>query len=406
VHESLFDPAAAEPLKNECTTCHNKPLGNMRHPFGSGTPLGDGSDPVAACETCHMPKASAGGFPMHLFRINTDANYRTFPSVDEFYGQNGATLKKNGNTALEGTYPAVWIDLDYACGKCHGGSKVLQNGINQYDKNYLSAAAKNMHNSKPTVRFNAYNDGAVSYKVNFDAGETVCPLGATCAYSWDFGDNSTGSGVTASHTYADGTTRTVVLTVSVASPFFTEDTASRSVTPAYVNQAPVANGTLTTSGMAVSIVDTSTDDATFPGAAITINWNDGTQSVGNAGGTFNHTYAASGKYNIILTARDAGGLYHSKSFSATVQSSSTVTATTSPALSGVTMILKLNGATKQAKATDGTGAVTFTGVTNVSGYTVQAYKSGVLFDGDAGTAGNQNPVTVTVGGTASFPHTP
>jgi PKD repeat protein len=70
------------------------------------------TDPVEACETCHMP----GG--QHLFRIKADASYSTFPS-------GALTGTVNANTSPAGTFTnAVWVDLDHACGQCHGGGTV------------------------------------------------------------------------------------------------------------------------------------------------------------------------------------------------------------------------------------------------------------------------------------------
>jgi hypothetical protein len=93
----------------ECPDCHQKNLAKILHPKGTGTPLGDLSDPAEACETCHMP----GG--VHMFRINADASYSTFPPA-------ALTQVTNANTAPDGGFTsAVWVDLDMACGQCHGG---------------------------------------------------------------------------------------------------------------------------------------------------------------------------------------------------------------------------------------------------------------------------------------------
>ena len=59
-------------------------------------------DVAAACESCHMPKATEGGFPIHLFRINTDVSYSTFPTSAEFLGN----TKKVANTLLTVLTPA------------------------------------------------------------------------------------------------------------------------------------------------------------------------------------------------------------------------------------------------------------------------------------------------------------
>ena len=108
VHSSTV--AGEKPFAEECTECHNKDLSNMIHSGGVGTPLEDmATDPMEACVICHMPAGE------HLFRINVDPNYSTKPA--------GARIANvNANTAADGSYAnAVWVDLDSACGKCHGG---------------------------------------------------------------------------------------------------------------------------------------------------------------------------------------------------------------------------------------------------------------------------------------------
>ncbi len=108
VHTSTV--TGEKPFAEECTECHAKDLTNMIHSAGPGTPLEDmATDPMEACVICHMPAGE------HLFRINTDAAYSTKPAT-------ALTATVNANTAPDGIYPsAVWVDLDSACGKCHGG---------------------------------------------------------------------------------------------------------------------------------------------------------------------------------------------------------------------------------------------------------------------------------------------
>jgi len=63
-------------------------LGN--HPTGPGTPF-DTTKFDSSCVVCHMAtQAEANGdqnsMPVHVWRINTDPNYNTFPSLGQFYG--------------------------------------------------------------------------------------------------------------------------------------------------------------------------------------------------------------------------------------------------------------------------------------------------------------------------------
>jgi len=69
-------------------------------------------------------------------------------------------------------------------------------------------------NTPPTASFTATpNTGQVPLTVTFDGSASSDPDGTIVAYSWNFGDNSSGSGVTASHTYTAAGTFTVSLTV-------------------------------------------------------------------------------------------------------------------------------------------------------------------------------------------------
>jgi hypothetical protein len=158
VHNSLFVAEQREAaLRKVCTDCHNKSLTvkTINHPIRAGTPFdAEGAD---RCVTCHMPRATSSGFPMHLWRINTDANYSTFPSATEF-GIGAPATKKNANTAPDGSYTnAVWVDVDYACGQCHGGSfgpNATLNDAPYLTKAELAMLAKGMHNNGgPTVSF-------------------------------------------------------------------------------------------------------------------------------------------------------------------------------------------------------------------------------------------------------------
>jgi hypothetical protein len=154
-----------EPIRRECFVCHSDKadLSTLRHPGGAGTPQGDGSDVAGACETCHMPKPGGTGLRVHVMRINTNPNYSTFPKAgattpgicqDPYYKTKAECLAAGvavgktwswatvANSAPDGDYKnAVWVDLDLACGQCHGEGGSAK-GLSKWQ---LSRYAKSIH---------------------------------------------------------------------------------------------------------------------------------------------------------------------------------------------------------------------------------------------------------------------
>src|ERR1700751_1131132 len=54
----------------------------------------------------------------------------------------------------------------------------------------------------------------VGQTITFDGSKSTVPSGQTLTYAWNFGDNSTGTGVSPTHTYSTGGTFTVSLTIT------------------------------------------------------------------------------------------------------------------------------------------------------------------------------------------------
>lgn len=250
VHNSLFVESQAEAaLRKTCYDCHvnnattfatdpgapQVVLGSIKHPIGGGTPF-DTNLYESACVVCHMAtQAEENGdqnsMPVHLWRINTSASYNTFPTADQWDGLNGATKDRNAQTSPEDTYTqAVWVDLDLACGQCHGGSlgtTATHNSAPYYSKSALSVLATGMHdgpnpnNTAPTaigtavatglsvVFTDASTDPATNAPQGFNAGAVSINWGdATAATVINQGASS------APHVYAAVGTYTIMQTVT------------------------------------------------------------------------------------------------------------------------------------------------------------------------------------------------
>jgi PKD repeat protein len=152
--------------------------------------------------------------------------------------------------------------------------------------------------------------------VAVDGSASSDPDGTVAGYSWDFGDGSTGTGVTASRTYAAAGTYTVKLTVTddKGATGFTTKTVTVTAPPA-PNQPPVAAFTATPTNLSVAFdAGTSSDpDGTISSYA----WNFGDSSTGS-GKTANRTYAAAGTYPVTLTVTDNKGATATKTAQVTV----------------------------------------------------------------------------------------
>lgn len=143
---------------------------------------------------------------------------------------------------------------------------------------------------------------AIGLATAFDASGSTDD-GTLDRYTWDFGDGTSATGMTAEHTYAADGTYTVTLTV-------TDDqgatgTATQEVTVAATpNEEPVAEFTTSVVELAVSVDGSGSSDA--DGQIVSYEWDFG--DGGSATGvSVEHAYAADGTYRVTLTVTDDQG---------------------------------------------------------------------------------------------------
>ena len=146
--------------------------------------------------------------------------------------------------------------------------------------------------------------GTAPLVVNFDASNSSDADGDSLSYVWDFGDGTSASGVTATHTYRAVGKYTAKLTVNDGK---TEDndTVTINVVDSSTNAPPTAViKTNKNSGPAPLTVNFDATQSSDPnGDPLTFLWNfgDGTSATG---GTATHTYTANGTYKAELTVSD------------------------------------------------------------------------------------------------------
>jgi PKD repeat protein len=145
--------------------------------------------------------------------------------------------------------------------------------------------------------------------VTFSAAATTnnnVACASACSYSWDFGDGTSGTGVTLTHTYRTIGTYTAVLTV----------TDARGATSTSIKAIPVAPGTPPTATFTFSPTPAVVDQMIFfnasgvtpaPGRTIVrYDWDFGKGTTGS-GVTVSKAYDTEGIYTVTLTVTDDAG---------------------------------------------------------------------------------------------------
>jgi hypothetical protein len=292
VHESVVPMTSPFPaIREECTACHAKDLNLVLHPKQTGTPLENmDTNPVEACEICHMPEGQ------HLWRVKADADYTTFPD-------SAMTATVNANTSPDGNFnEAVWVDMDHACGQCHGGGTAHVETTGGISAGGKVLTVTDSTGFLPNQRIRIAGAGSLTYD---DEGAVI---------NGDF------------HTY--------IVSVPNATTINVAGNATKTVSGAAIAMNPLRNGAgyMTRAALAgwaagmhndkplvyfaatIGSPDTLTvhvdaSAATCSGSAALCdayewNWGDGTPD--GSGVTASHTYAAAGAYDITLTVEEFG----------------------------------------------------------------------------------------------------
>ncbi len=278
-------------------------------------------------------------------------------------------------------------------------------------------------NTAPTAAFTYVPDSPqVGLAVKFDAGTstdegTAC--GSNCTYAWDFGDGSTATGQTASHTYTIANTYAVKLTATDARGAAGTVTRNVVVTAATVPVAaftflpatPEIGATVTFDG------STSTYDGKTCGANCTFAWDFGDGSTGS-GVTATHAYSTAKSYVVKLTVTESHGAANSVTKAVTVTATAPTASFTTNPISPVGIFQEVTfnaaGSTAAAGRTISSYAWEFgdggtgSGVNDRHTYSVAGtYTVTLVVTDSAGIQGRATAsIVVNVGVTASFTYSP
>lgn len=187
-------------------------------------------------------------------------------------------------------------------------SGVLQHGI--------------LHTMPPVARFTyAPWDPKTQEIVTFNASESYDPDGgAIQSYQWNFGDDSTGSGMVVVHQYQYPGNYTVTLTVT-DDEGQTDSTSSPYGVPTEVivtdNQEPAVSFTWSNNTGQSGVIDFTDGSYDTDGEIVSWHWNFGDGSISTSQNP-SHYYNRSGTYTVTLVVTDDNGAINSTSLDVVV----------------------------------------------------------------------------------------
>jgi len=164
-----------------------------------------------------------------------------------------------------------------------------------------------LFNRVPIARFTAsLLSGTSPLIVDFDAGTSYDPDGSIASYAWDFGDGTTATGKTASHTFTATTTQTYTVTLTVTDDDGATAMASRSievlVTAPSDNNPPTARFTVSPSygNSPLTVQFDASLSRDTDGSIELYSWNFGDGSTGS-GKVLTHEFTAVATTNVTVT---------------------------------------------------------------------------------------------------------
>jgi PKD repeat protein len=149
----------------------------------------------------------------------------------------------------------------------------------------------------------SFTSTPTSLNVAFNASASVDLDGSIVSYAWNFGDGTTGSGVSPSHPY--GAPGTYQVTLTVTDDDGATGVLTQPVTVSIANQPPTASFTSTPTFLDVAFNGSGSDDV--DGSIVSYSWNFGDNTPAGSGVSPSHTYATSGTYQVTLTVTDDDG---------------------------------------------------------------------------------------------------
>ncbi|MEO8295733.1 MAG: PKD domain-containing protein [Gemmatimonadota bacterium] len=162
-------------------------------------------------------------------------------------------------------------------------------------------------NQPPVAQVNGPYAGTPGVPVTFSSASSSDPDGSIDTFEWNFGDGSSGTGVSPAHSYANPGSYTVTLTVTDNLGATGQNQTTVTIAGSGGNQPPVAESNGPYTGSAGTAIGFSSAGSFDPdGTIASYQWAFGDGASG-AGQNPVHVYAASGTYTATLTVTDNSG---------------------------------------------------------------------------------------------------
>ncbi|MBC8028496.1 MAG: PD40 domain-containing protein [Pyrinomonadaceae bacterium] len=186
--------------------------------------------------------------------------------------------------------------------------------ISSNDFGDYSPSWKATSNQPPLANGGGPYSGLSGSSIQFNGGGSFDPDGAIASYQWNFGDNTSGAGITPTHSYSTAGSYTVTLTVTDNDGA----TANATATATVANNPPVANPGGPYSGVtAQNIPFNGSGSSDSDGTITSYAWSFGDGGTG-LGAVPTHAYTSAGTYTVMLTVTDNQGAQASANTSVTI----------------------------------------------------------------------------------------
>jgi hypothetical protein len=169
-------------------------------------------------------------------------------------------------------------------------------------------------NQKPIADLSAGEPykGYANAEIIFDGSRSSDPDGTITKWSWNFGDNTSGTGKTVTHTYLKAGTYTVTLTVTDNESATNFDTTTCVITPQNRQPTtPIITGPTKGTKNTIYTYTAVSTDADNDTIKYTFNWGEPVSQPQSSGFlpngtsyTANHSWATAGRYEVTVTATD------------------------------------------------------------------------------------------------------